>query len=192
MKKTLVSAALLASTPADSASDAMARDSLDHAQKGIASYYHDSLHGRKTASGQTYNKNRLSAAHKTLPLGTQTAESRTPGPDAASSSRSMTAAPSSRGASSTSPSRPPRIWASSRGGREGRAQGPEHARAQRLTSKRTANLRRSSEAHAPETRWARAYSQRNIQAARAQKEERQDQPAARSAAGSPPHRPRRS
>jgi rare lipoprotein A len=38
---------------------------------GIASYYHDSLHGNKTASGKIYNKNKLSAAHKTLPLGTR-------------------------------------------------------------------------------------------------------------------------
>ncbi len=38
---------------------------------GIASYYHDSLHGNKTASGKAYNKNALSAAHKTLPLGTR-------------------------------------------------------------------------------------------------------------------------
>jgi len=40
-------------------------------QNGIASYYHDSLHGNKTASGQVYNKNQLSAAHKTLPLGSK-------------------------------------------------------------------------------------------------------------------------
>lgn len=38
---------------------------------GVASYYHDSLHGNKTASGTVYNKNKLSAAHKTLPLGTR-------------------------------------------------------------------------------------------------------------------------
>ncbi|MGB5832762.1 MAG: septal ring lytic transglycosylase RlpA family protein [Thiohalocapsa sp.] len=39
--------------------------------KGIASYYHDSLHGNKTASGQIYNKNQMSAAHKSLPLGSK-------------------------------------------------------------------------------------------------------------------------
>lgn len=38
---------------------------------GVASYYHDSLHGNKTASGKVYNKHQLSAAHKTLPLGTR-------------------------------------------------------------------------------------------------------------------------
>lgn len=40
-------------------------------QKGVASYYHDSLHGLKTASGKRYDRNALSAAHKTLPLGTK-------------------------------------------------------------------------------------------------------------------------
>jgi rare lipoprotein A len=40
-------------------------------QSGLASYYHDSLHGNQTASGQIYDKNRVSAAHKTLPLGTR-------------------------------------------------------------------------------------------------------------------------
>jgi rare lipoprotein A len=40
-------------------------------QSGIASYYHDSLHGNRTASGQIYDKNKLSAAHKTLPLGSR-------------------------------------------------------------------------------------------------------------------------
>jgi rare lipoprotein A len=40
-------------------------------ENGIASYYHDSLHGNKTASGQIYDKNKISAAHKSLPLGTR-------------------------------------------------------------------------------------------------------------------------
>lgn len=38
---------------------------------GVASYYHDSLHGNRTASGKVYNKNKLSAAHKSLPFGTR-------------------------------------------------------------------------------------------------------------------------
>jgi rare lipoprotein A len=42
-----------------------------HTQAGIASYYHDSLHGNKTASGQVYDKRKMSAAHKTLPLGSE-------------------------------------------------------------------------------------------------------------------------
>jgi rare lipoprotein A len=40
-------------------------------ETGIASYYSNKLHGRKTSSGQRYDKNKLTAAHKTLPLGTQ-------------------------------------------------------------------------------------------------------------------------
>jgi len=40
-------------------------------QAGMASYYHDRFHGRQTASGARYNKGDLSAAHKTLPLGTR-------------------------------------------------------------------------------------------------------------------------
>jgi rare lipoprotein A len=40
-------------------------------QRGVASYYHDSLHGNKTASGQVYDKTKLSAAHKSLPLGSK-------------------------------------------------------------------------------------------------------------------------
>lgn len=40
-------------------------------ENGIASYYHDSLHGNKTASGQIYDKNKISAAHKSLPIGTR-------------------------------------------------------------------------------------------------------------------------
>ena len=37
---------------------------------GIASYYSDEYHGRKTAYGDTYNKNELTAAHKKHPYGT--------------------------------------------------------------------------------------------------------------------------
>jgi rare lipoprotein A len=37
---------------------------------GIASYYAQDFHGKPTASGETFNMYELSAAHKTLPLGT--------------------------------------------------------------------------------------------------------------------------
>lgn len=36
----------------------------------VASYYANSLHGRKTASGTLYNKYEMTCAHKTLPFGT--------------------------------------------------------------------------------------------------------------------------
>ena len=40
-------------------------------QEGNASYYHDSLHGNLTANGETYNRQALTAAHRTLPFGTE-------------------------------------------------------------------------------------------------------------------------
>src|SRR5690242_909383 len=39
-------------------------------KKGTASYYADKFHNRKTASGERYHKDSLTAAHKTLPFGT--------------------------------------------------------------------------------------------------------------------------
>ncbi len=38
---------------------------------GKASYYHNSLHGRKMANGQRYNRDSLTCAHRTLPFGTR-------------------------------------------------------------------------------------------------------------------------
>jgi rare lipoprotein A len=40
------------------------------AETGLAAVYSDRLHGRKTASGERYDRGRLTAAHKTLPFGT--------------------------------------------------------------------------------------------------------------------------
>ena len=40
-------------------------------QEGDASYYADSLHGNLTASGEPYDKNALTAAHRTLAFGTK-------------------------------------------------------------------------------------------------------------------------
>lgn len=41
------------------------------ASAGKASYYADKFQGKKTASGQLYDKNKLTAAHKTLPFNTK-------------------------------------------------------------------------------------------------------------------------
>ncbi|CAM3384514.1 septal ring lytic transglycosylase RlpA family protein [Pontibacter korlensis] len=41
------------------------------AQKGEASWYGSRYHGRKTSSGERYNKYEMTAAHKTLPFGTK-------------------------------------------------------------------------------------------------------------------------
>lgn len=40
-------------------------------ETGLAAVYSDKLQGRKTASGQTYDRNKLTTAHKTLPFGTK-------------------------------------------------------------------------------------------------------------------------
>jgi rare lipoprotein A len=40
------------------------------AETGFASFYHAAFHGRRTASGETFNRHALTAAHKTLPFGT--------------------------------------------------------------------------------------------------------------------------
>ena len=40
-------------------------------QSGIASWYGGNFHGRQTASGERYNQNALTAAHRSLPFGTR-------------------------------------------------------------------------------------------------------------------------
>ena len=40
-------------------------------EQGQASWYANRFHGRLTASGERYDKNALTAAHKTLPFGTE-------------------------------------------------------------------------------------------------------------------------
>ena len=39
--------------------------------EGKASYYANSLHGRKMSNGERYDKNRMTCAHRTLPFGTR-------------------------------------------------------------------------------------------------------------------------
>ncbi|MBW2086527.1 MAG: septal ring lytic transglycosylase RlpA family protein, partial [Deltaproteobacteria bacterium] len=41
-----------------------------YVEKGVASWYGRKFHGKKTASGERYNMYDMTAAHKTLPLGT--------------------------------------------------------------------------------------------------------------------------
>ncbi len=38
---------------------------------GVASYYGKRFHGRRTANGERFNMNAMTAAHKTLPFGTK-------------------------------------------------------------------------------------------------------------------------
>lgn len=44
--------------------------SRGYVETGMASWYGDKFHGRKTASGEMYDMEKFTAAHRTLPLGT--------------------------------------------------------------------------------------------------------------------------
>lgn len=46
------------------------RDHHGFQQRGVASWYGRKFHGRKTSNGEVYNMYAMSAAHKTLPIGT--------------------------------------------------------------------------------------------------------------------------
>lgn len=45
--------------------------SRQHRTHGTASWYGPGFHGRRTASGERFNQHALTAAHKTLPLGSR-------------------------------------------------------------------------------------------------------------------------
>ena len=47
------------------------RSQYTHFQTGMASFYGGSWHGKKTANGEIFNENSLTAAHRTLPFGTR-------------------------------------------------------------------------------------------------------------------------
>ena len=47
------------------------RDALSFIETGTASWYGPAFNGKKTASGEPYDQNELTAAHKKLPLGSQ-------------------------------------------------------------------------------------------------------------------------
>ncbi len=46
-------------------------DSKGFRERGIASWYGADFHGKKTSNGEIYNMHDMTAAHKTLPLGTR-------------------------------------------------------------------------------------------------------------------------
>ena len=64
-------AATPAPAPAPAATPAPAKAAGEHAMEGLAAYYSSRLNGHKTASGQTFNQDALTAAHPTLPFGTR-------------------------------------------------------------------------------------------------------------------------
>jgi rare lipoprotein A len=42
----------------------------EYTKRGVASYYDEKFHAKKTASGEIFNQELLTAAHRTLPFGT--------------------------------------------------------------------------------------------------------------------------
>ncbi len=50
---------------------AEAEPALEHVGDGMASYYGHELAGNRTASGERFNPKAMTAAHRTLPLGTK-------------------------------------------------------------------------------------------------------------------------
>jgi rare lipoprotein A len=52
-------------------SDKPVPESTSHTEIGIASYYARKFQNRKTASGERLNNNSMTAAHRTLPFGTE-------------------------------------------------------------------------------------------------------------------------
>lgn len=66
----LPDATFLPMAQASSGNDKKATDSFMLVSEGKASYYANQFHGRKTANGETFNMNEMTAAHRTLPFGT--------------------------------------------------------------------------------------------------------------------------
>ncbi len=60
-----------AAVPAPSPPRLPAPGPEDFEQTGVASWYGRQHHGKRTASGEAYDMNALTAAHRTLPLGTR-------------------------------------------------------------------------------------------------------------------------
>ena len=54
----------------EDSSKTAAKGNTGHDFMGMADYYHHSLYGKKTASGQVLEKHLFTAAHRTLPFGT--------------------------------------------------------------------------------------------------------------------------
>lgn len=63
-------ASLSQAAPALSADAAPAAEAVEAQEQGGASWYARHFQGRRTANGERYDQNELTAAHKTLPFGT--------------------------------------------------------------------------------------------------------------------------
>jgi rare lipoprotein A len=62
---------LAAAPSAEPSADATVVPASTKSMKGLAAVYSDKFNGRKTASGQKFCQNQLTAAHRSLPLGTK-------------------------------------------------------------------------------------------------------------------------
>lgn len=72
IKPTVLCTALLLGTfPLTTALHAQDTVGIVQTLTGTASWYGGKFHGRKTANGETYNQNALTAAHRYLPFGTE-------------------------------------------------------------------------------------------------------------------------
>src|SRR6185436_16036572 len=60
-----------AARPAEARSVSETPESRGRSQVGLASWYGEPHHGQPTASGEIFDMTRMTAAHRTLPLGTQ-------------------------------------------------------------------------------------------------------------------------
>ncbi|WP_370655040.1 septal ring lytic transglycosylase RlpA family protein [Hydrogenophaga sp.] len=59
------------STSVPAPSDATPSEAGPEIERGMASWYGEEFHGRRTASGEPFSKHEFTAAHKTLPFGTR-------------------------------------------------------------------------------------------------------------------------
>jgi len=70
MANALLSIGLASSCTLSHAKSAHFNSAAKGEQFGVASYYSDRFHGRRTASGERYDRNALTADHPNLPFGT--------------------------------------------------------------------------------------------------------------------------
>jgi len=66
-----LAAALLLAIASIGCASARAIGVSDHGQVGLASYYSQGHQGRHTASGEAFDMNAMTAAHRSLPFGTR-------------------------------------------------------------------------------------------------------------------------
>jgi len=66
-----IACAITGPRSANSGSRTPVPGSLDFTEEGLASWYGKEYHGQPTSSGETFDMNDLTAAHRTLPFGTR-------------------------------------------------------------------------------------------------------------------------